>query len=90
MNAGSSGCVATIGQLSRARASSCQNPSTPASGPSMDRTNPNFGNPSRIAATLGRFCPSVTTAFAPLSRSRYASPSSPNSVKSGTTTTPSR
>ena len=37
---------------------------------------------------MSRFSASVTTAFAPLSASRNASASGPNSVKSGSTTAP--
>src|SRR6056297_169161 len=89
-NAGSSASVSAHPASSFAFASSCQNPQAPSEGRSVLQIVSSAGRSSRIASSFGRFAASVTQAFAPESPSRNFSPSSPNSVNSGTVTAPSR
>ena len=63
---------------------------TPSASARSTQTTPtSAGSPLATASTRSRFSPSVTTTFAPASRSRYSSASGPKSVDSGSATAPS-
>ena len=88
--AGSSAAVATGSSESGAPAIALPYSVTPsASARSTEITRASAGNPLATASTRSRLSPSVTTIFAPASRSRYSSASGPNKVERGSATAPS-
>ena len=90
MMAGSSALVSTGVKSSDALAQTSWKLNVPGPGPSIVKTCCRSGRSERIPSIFSAPRASVTTARAPLFRSRNASASGPNSEKRGTVTNPER